>query len=94
MKTWNDKFSIKFEIMLSRAAVDEIKETVVPLGKKMHSSCYRVLGVIERDKEEMEREIFSWINVEDISYPNDTNKINLNNFYIRTKVQPLELPLL
>lgn len=45
--------------MLSRAAVDEIKETVVPLGKKMHSSCYRVLGVSERDKEEMEREIFS-----------------------------------
>lgn len=61
--------------------------------EKMHSSCYRVLGVSERDKEEMERQIFSWINVEDISYPNDTNKINLKNFYIRTKAQPLELPL-
>lgn len=34
MKTWNDKFSIRSQMILSGAAVASIKETVVPLGKK------------------------------------------------------------
>lgn len=34
LKTWNDKFSVRFQRTLSGSAVDSIKETVVPLGKK------------------------------------------------------------
>lgn len=86
MKTWNDKISIRFQIILSGTAVDSIKEKIVLLGRKINSSCYSALGVCERGKEEMERQIFSWINVEDIPYPNDSSKRNLNSYASKQKL--------
>lgn len=87
---WQDFYKISNYIIRNSCWLNQGKSSSA--WKKMNSSCYCALGVCERGKEEMERQIFSWINVEDIPYPNDSSKRNLNSFCIKTKAQPLEIP--